>query len=72
MYSDELLKKTKILIQEKYLVNEENSIRYAELALDGLFSHGGNPNDYSSVVKAVDVVVQSWIDEEVVQEASKP
>jgi hypothetical protein len=65
MYDTEILNKTKVLIQEKYLVSEESAIKYAKWALDALVSHGGSPNDFSSVIKVIEVVVKSWIDEEV-------
>lgn len=59
------------MIQEKYSIDEKNAIKYAKLALDGLASHGGIPNDYSSGVKVIEAVVQSWINEEVVEADAK-
>jgi len=61
MYGDILSKTTK-LIQDKYSVDAKSALKYAELALSVLESHGGTSTDFPGVIKVVDVVVKSWLE----------
>lgn len=53
--------KTGTLIMENYGVLAEYAQRLAVNVLDGIESHGGNPEDWETVKEAVRVVVAAWI-----------
>ncbi|RMR37950.1 hypothetical protein ALP36_102726 [Pseudomonas syringae pv. coriandricola] len=53
--------KTGTLIIESYGVSAEYAQRLALNVLDGIESHGGNPEDWDKVKEAVRVVVSAWI-----------
>ena len=53
--------KTGTLIIESYGVSAEYAQRLAVNVLDGIESHGGNPEDWETVKEAVRVVVSAWI-----------
>lgn len=53
--------KTSTLIIENYEVSAEYAQRLAVNVLDGIGSHGGDPEDWETVKEAVRVVVAAWI-----------
>jgi len=53
--------KTTLLIQQQFYVSEERAQQLAVAALEGIESHGGNPNNWDTIEKTVNVVVASWI-----------
>ena len=53
--------KTGTLIMESYGVSAEYAQRLAVNVLDGIESHGGNPEDWETVKEAIRVVVSAWI-----------
>jgi hypothetical protein len=56
-----VLQKTIVLIKERFHVSEEYANRLAISALDGIESHGCDPNDFETVRETVKVVVASWV-----------
>lgn len=58
----DILSKTTKLIQDKYSVDDDSALKYSELALSALESHGGTSTNFPSIIKAVDVVVKSWLE----------
>lgn len=63
-YTPEIERKTTALIQRRFHVPGEYAQRLAVAALNGIESHGLNPNNRETVVEAVKVVVASWIKSE--------
>ncbi|WP_223437505.1 MULTISPECIES: hypothetical protein [unclassified Pseudomonas] len=53
--------KTARLIVEMFGVSPEYAHLLAVGALDGIESHGGNPQDWETVKETVGVVVAGWI-----------
>lgn len=60
-YTPNTEEKTGTLIIESYGVSPEYAQRLAVNVLDGIESHGGNPEDWETVKEAVRVVVAAWI-----------
>lgn len=60
-YTPYIERKTGTLITENYGVSAEYAQRLAVKVLDGIESHGGNPEDWETVKEAVSVVVSAWI-----------
>lgn len=63
-YTPEIEHKTTALIQRRFHVSEDRAQRLAVAALNGIESHGGNPNNWDTVVETVTVVVASWMQSE--------
>jgi hypothetical protein len=63
MTNIEIREKASLLIAEKFEVASDYADRLAVAALNGIDSHGGNPVDWETIVKTVDVVVKSWIEQ---------
>ncbi len=63
-YTPEIEHKTTTLIQRHFHVSEERAQRLAVAALNGIESHGLDPNNWDTVVETVKVVVASWINSE--------
>jgi alkanesulfonate monooxygenase SsuD/methylene tetrahydromethanopterin reductase-like flavin-dependent oxidoreductase (luciferase family) len=64
-YSPHTSDKTKALIMGIFGVSPEYAQRLAANVLDGIESHGGNPEDWDTVNEAVRVVVAAWINDRV-------
>ncbi|KPX44693.1 hypothetical protein QCD83_23035 [Pseudomonas savastanoi pv. phaseolicola] len=60
-YTPDTEEKTVTLIIESYEVSPEYAQRLAVNVLDGIESHGGNPEDWEMVKEAVRLVVAAWI-----------
>lgn len=60
-YSVETLKATVALIQERFHRSITHSEQLATAALNGIDSHGLDPDDWATVVATVDVAVRAWI-----------
>jgi hypothetical protein len=58
----EMTEKASLLIAEKFHVSIDYSNRLATAALNGIASKGGDPEDWDTIVRVVDVVVKSWIE----------
>lgn len=61
LYTPETLQKTVDLIKQRYHVTDDYALRLATFALDAIDSHGGNPNNFDTVIETVRVVVASWV-----------
>jgi hypothetical protein len=61
MANIETKEKTSQLIIKKFHVPPDYAGRLAVAALNGIDSHGGDPEDWETIVRTVDVVVKSWI-----------
>ena len=60
-YSSDMIARAAALIKGRFHVASDHSTRLAIAALDGIESHGLDPNDWDTVVETVNVVVASWI-----------
>jgi hypothetical protein len=60
-YTPHTADKTKALIIEKFEVSSEYAECLALAALNGIESHGGNPEDWETVKETVRLVVEAWI-----------
>lgn len=60
-YSTETETKTAALIQRRFHVSDGYAQRLAVAALDGIESHGCDPNDWGTIKETVKVVVSSWV-----------
>lgn len=62
-YTLNTLDKTARLIVEMFGVSPEHAQRLAVSALNGIESHGLNPEDWETVKETVRVVVAGWIND---------
>lgn len=60
-YSTLTVTKTAALIQRRLNTSNDYAQKLAIAALDGIESHGGNPNDWKTINETVKVVVSSWV-----------
>lgn len=60
-YSPEAQAKTAALIKKRFHVSDDYAVRLAVAALDGIESHGCDPNDLASVNETIKVVVAAWV-----------
>ena len=67
MTNTEIRDKASLLITEKFNVASDYADRLAVAALNGIDSHGGNPADWETIVKTVDVVVKSSVEQGVLK-----
>lgn len=65
IYSGETLKKTEELIKDRFGVTSEQANNLAMAALSGIWSHGGDPNDFKTITATIEIVVASWINNKV-------
>ena len=61
LYSSETQQETADFIKRLFHVSDEYANRLAISALDGIESHGGNPNDIATIHATVEVVVATWV-----------
>jgi hypothetical protein len=61
---DDIVFRTMHLIKNKYSVDENTAMKYSKMALESLESHGGTSADFLSIIKVVDVVVKSWMEDD--------
>lgn len=66
-YNFDVLEKAISLIKQKYFIDESKAKEYATKAIEGLISHVGNPNDIYSLTRVVDIVVKSWIEDDMIK-----
>lgn len=60
-YTSEIKEKTTAFIQQRFHVSPNYANCLAVAALDGIASHGFDPEDWNTVVETVNVAVASWI-----------
>ena len=60
-YSLETLRKAATLIHERFDISTTRAEQFAAAALNGIDSHGLDPDDWDTVLATVDVVVRAWI-----------
>jgi hypothetical protein len=58
----EMTGKASLLVAEKFHIPTDYADRLATAALNGIDSKGGDPEDWDTIVKVIDVVVKSWIE----------
>ena len=61
-YSPVIEENSIALIQKRFGVSHDYAKRLAIAALDGIESHGGDPQDWNTVLETVNVVVSSWVE----------
>jgi hypothetical protein len=66
MHPKDLVERTAVLIVSKFDVTPERARRLAERAMDGIDSHGLDPHDWDTIQETVDVVVRSWVEQDLV------
>jgi len=62
----ELVEQTAVLIVSKFAVTPDRARRMAERAMDGIDAHGSDPHDWETIQEVVDVVVRSWVEQDLV------
>jgi len=62
-HPEDLIAKTAALIASRFSVASDRARRLAVSAMDSIDSHGGNPHDWQTIERTVDVVVQVWVRE---------
>lgn len=60
-YSPEVQARTVALIKKRFHVSDDYALRLAVAALDGIESHGGDPNDLATINETIKVAVASWV-----------
>ena len=66
-HPEEIVERTTVLIIKKYSVAPDRARRMAVQAMDGIDSHGGDPHDWITIQEVVDVVVGSWVSNDLVE-----
>lgn len=59
---NDIILRTMPLIKDKYPVGDNTALKYANMALNALESHGGSVTDFPSIIRVIDVVVKSWLE----------
>ncbi|MCE9544065.1 MAG: hypothetical protein K8T25_00855 [Planctomycetia bacterium] len=62
----ELVERTANLIVSKFDVPPERAGRMAERAMDGIDAHGLDPHDWETIQEVIEVVVRSWVENDLV------
>jgi len=60
-FSTETLQQTTDFIKRRFGIRDEYALRLASLALNGIESHGSNPNDMDAILRTIESVVASWV-----------
>jgi hypothetical protein len=69
MSNIELNEQAAYLIVNRFHVSSDYARRLANAALNAIDSKGGDPSDWETIVRTVDVVVRSWIEHGLLKEA---